>query len=98
MAELKFKIFTIDIKVWRELLVATTNLIWIRCDHLKSIVSVLAIRLEPVSSVWPSRDSVSISLRSCVDFVRSAQVEIVYRFRRDRVSILPDVRWNSAQI
>ena len=26
-------------------------------------------------------------LRSCVNFVRSAQVEIVCRFRRDRVSI-----------
>ena len=44
IAEQKFEIFTIDIKVWRELLVATTNSIWIRCDHLKSIVSVLAIR------------------------------------------------------
>ena len=37
----------------------------------------------------PRRDRVLISPRSCVDFVRSAQAEIVCRFRRDRVSILP---------
>ena len=35
----------------------------------------------------PSRDCVSISPRSCVDFVWSAQAEFVCRFRRDRVSI-----------
>ena len=40
---------------------------------------------------WPSRDRVSISPRSCVNFIRSTQAEIVCRFRRDRVSILPDV-------
>ena len=39
---------------------------------------------------WPSRDRVSISLRSCVDFVRSAQAEIVCRFLRDSVSISPE--------
>ena len=44
MTELKFRIFTIDIIVWGELPEGTTNSIWIRCDHLKSIVSVLAIR------------------------------------------------------
>ena len=40
----------------------------------------------------PSRDRVSISPRSCVDFVRCAQSEIVYRFCRDRVSISPGDR------
>ena len=30
----------------------------------------------------PSRDRVSISPRSCVDFVRCAQAEIVCRFRQ----------------
>ena len=39
-----------------------------------------------------SRDRVSISPRSCVDFVRCAQAEIVCRFRRDRVSISPGNR------
>ena len=29
---------------------------------------------------WPSRDHVSISPRSCVNFVQSAQAEIVCRF------------------
>jgi len=38
---------------------------------------------------WPSQDRVSISLRSCVNFTRSAQAEILRRFRRDRVSISP---------
>ena len=33
-----------------------------------------------------------ISPRSCVDFVRCAQAEIVCRFRRDRVSISPGDR------
>jgi len=41
---------------------------------------------------WQSRDRMSISPRSCVDFIQSAQAEIVCRFRRDRGSILPDVR------
>ena len=50
----------------------------------------LAIRLkEQVSSVGSSRDHMSISPRSCVNFVRSAQAEIVCRFRWDRVSISP---------
>jgi len=40
----------------------------------------------------PSRDRVSISPRSCVDFDRCAQAEIVCRFRRDRVSISPGDR------
>jgi len=48
VAELKFGIFTIDIRVWRELSEGMTNSIWIWCDYLKSIISVLAIRLEPV--------------------------------------------------
>ena len=48
MTELKIEIFTIDIEVWREPPEGTTNSIWIRCNHLKSIVSALAIRLEPV--------------------------------------------------
>ena len=39
-----------------------------------------------------SRDRVSISPRSCVDFVWCAQAEIVCRFRRDRVSISPGDR------
>jgi len=39
-----------------------------------------------------SRDRVSISPRSCVDFVCSAQAEIVCRIRRDRVSISPGDR------
>ena len=39
-----------------------------------------------------SRDRVSISPRSCVDFVRCAQAEIVCRFRQDRVSISPGDR------
>ena len=39
-----------------------------------------------------SRDRVSISSRSCVDFFRSAQAEIVCRFRRDRVSISSGAR------
>ena len=44
-----------------------------------------------------SRDCVSVSPRSCVDFARSAQAEIVYRFRpertsRDHVSISPGDR------
>ena len=37
----------------------------------------------------PRRDRVSISTRSCVDFIRSAQAEIACRFRLDRVSISP---------
>ena len=40
----------------------------------------------------PSRDHVLISSRSCVDFIRSAQAEIVFRFRRDRVTISPGDR------
>ena len=40
----------------------------------------------------PSRDRVSISPRSYVDFVWSAQAKIVCRFRRDRVSISPGDR------
>jgi len=52
---------------------------------------VLAIRFEEIGFVcWPSRDRVSISLRSCIDFVGSTQAEIICRFRRDRVSISPD--------
>ena len=39
-----------------------------------------------------SRDRVSISPRSCVNFARSVQAEIVCRFRRDRVSISPGDR------
>ena len=35
----------------------------------------------------PSQNRVSISLRSCVDFVRSEQAEILCRFHRDRVLI-----------
>jgi len=69
MAELKFEIFTIDIGIWRELPEGTTNSIWIRCDHLKSIVNVMAIHLEPVGSFGQveivcrfRRDHVSISL------------------------------------
>ena len=60
--------------------------------------------MEPVSSVGQvkimcrfclersSRDRVSISPRSCVDFVWSAQAEIVCRFCRDRMSISPGDR------
>jgi len=68
--ELKFGINTIDIGVWRELLVATTNSIWIWCDHWKSIIYVCwrFVFKEPVSSV----DQVE----TCVDFAK-----IVYRFR-----------------
>ena len=47
---------------------------------------------------WQSRDRVSILPRSCVDFIQSAQTEIVCRFHQDRGSILPDVHWSSAQI
>ena len=39
-----------------------------------------------------SQDRLSISPGSCVDFVRSAQAEIVCRFRRDRVLISPGDR------
>jgi len=46
MIELKFRIFTIDIGVWRELPEGTTNLIWIWSDQWKSIACVLEIRLE----------------------------------------------------
>ena len=49
MAKLKFEIFTIYIGVWREYLEGMTDSIWIQYNHLKSIVSVLAIRLEPAS-------------------------------------------------
>ena len=35
----------------------------------------------------PSRDCVSISPRSRIDFVRCVQAKIVCQFRRDRVSI-----------
>ena len=69
-------IYTIDIGVWRELLVAMTNSIWIWCDQWKSIVYVLVIHFEGTSFVcWSSRDRVSISFRalkqrSCVDFAR----------------------------
>jgi len=77
--------------------VATTNSVGIYWDQWKSIVCVLAIRLkEQVSSVGQveivcrfRRDRLSISLRSCVDFVRNAQAEIMCRFHRDRVSISP---------
>jgi len=89
MAELKFEIFTIYIGVWRELPEGTTNSICIRCDHLTSIVSVSAIRLESIGLFGQDeimcrfrRDRVSISSRtlkprSCVDFA-----EIVRRFRQ----------------
>ena len=40
----------------------------------------------------PSRDRVSVSPRSCVDFVRCTQAEIVCQFCRDRVSISPGDR------
>jgi len=40
IAELKFRIFIIDIEDWRESLEGMTNSIWIMRDHLKSIVSV----------------------------------------------------------
>jgi len=46
----------------------------------------------------PRRDRVSISLRLCVDFVRSAQAEIVCRFRRDRMSISPGDRLEVVEI
>ena len=36
---------------------------------------------------WPSRDCVSILPRSCVDFFRSAQAEIVCRFRQVFVGV-----------
>ena len=80
-AELKFRIFTIDIEVWREQPEGRTNSIWIWYDHLKSIVCVLAIRLVRTSFVS------LVKSRSCTDFN-----EIVCRFRserssRDRVSI-----------
>ena len=89
MAELKFEIFTIDIRVWKELPEGTTNSIWIRCDHLKSIVSVSAIRWNRLVRSAKSRlcaDFVEIvcrispgtlKSRSCVDFA-----EIVCRFRQ----------------
>jgi len=105
IAELSWK-FTIDIGVWWELQVATTNSIWIWWDQWKSIVRVLAICLkELVLSVGQVEivcqfhwDRVSISFRalnprSSVDFV-----EIVCRFRQNRVSISPGVRWSSTQI
>ena len=68
IAELKFEIFTIDIGVWRDSPEGTTNSIWIRCNHLKSIVSVC----------WRF---------VCNQFRLFGQVEIVCRFRGDRVSI-----------
>ena len=81
--ELEFGIFTIDIGVWRELLVVTTNSIWIWCDHWKSIVCVLAICLLGTGFVyWPSRDRVSISPRSYDNFVRSAQARLFVDFAR----------------
>ena len=36
---------------------------------------------------WPSRDRVSISPRSCVNFVRSAQAEIVCQFHQMFVGV-----------
>jgi len=75
MAELKFRIFIIDIGVWRELPKGMTNSIWIRCDHLKSIIGVMAIHFGTVWFVRPSRDRVLILPRAlkprlCVDFAR----------------------------
>jgi len=91
MAELKFEIFTIDNGVWKELPEGITNSIWIRNDHLKSIVSVCAGDSFEIGFVClaksrsyvdftkivcqfhlerSSRDRVSISLRSFVDFAR----------------------------
>jgi len=89
MTELKFGIFTID-GVWRELSEGTTNSIWIQCDHVKSIVSMLAIHFGTGWSVQPSRDRVSISPkvlkpRSCVDFA-------------EIVSVSSGVHWSSTHI
>ena len=70
ITELKFRIFTIDIEVWREWPEGTTNSSRLCCDHLKSIISVLVIHFGTNWSVRPSRDHVSISPRSCVDFAR----------------------------
>ena len=92
MAELKFEIFTIDIGVWREFPEGTTNSIWIQCDHLKSIVSVLAIHLESGSSVWPSRDRVLISPRSYVNFVQSAQARLFVDFARCSLEFGSDLK------
>ena len=74
MTELKFGSFTIDIRVWRQLPKGTADSIWIWCDHLKLIVSVLAIRFR-------NRLVRSVKSRSCVDFV-----EIVCRFHLKRSS------------
>jgi len=44
----------------------TTNSVWIRYDHLKSIVYVLEIHFVGTGFVrWPSRDRMSILSRSC---------------------------------
>jgi len=40
----------------------------------------------------------SLTLRSCVEFARISQVEIMCQFRWDRVSISPRIHWSSAQI
>ena len=65
-----------------KLQVATINSIWIWCDQWKSIVCMLAICFEGTSFVcWPNRDRVSISSRSCVDFIWSAQSKIVCLYR-----------------
>jgi len=89
MTELKFRIFTIDIGVWRELPEGTTNSIWIQYDHLKSIVSMLAIHLEPIglfgqvmivcrfAQYRVSISSGKLKPRSCVDFA-----QIVCQFRQ----------------
>ena len=48
--------------------------------------------------VWRNMFCLMAKLRSCVKFDRSAQAEIVCRFRRYRVSISSGVRWSSAKI
>jgi len=69
----------IDIGVWRALPEGMTNSVWIRYDHLKSIVYMLEIHFVGTGFVrWPSWDRVSILSRSCVDFLQNAQ-------SRDRV-------------
>jgi len=49
-------------------------------------------------SFWRNQFRLLAKSRSCVDFILSAQVEIMCRFRRDRVSISSGVHWISAQI
>ena len=82
MAELKFEIFIIDIGVWREFPEGMTNLIWIQCDHLKSIIKSACDSFGTSWSVRPNRDRVNFAEIVC----QFRQVFIGVRLRFEKSS------------